>query len=54
MVGFFPTSSQYFIIGFEDLYGGGDGDYNDVLIVIDVGPGQRQDPPRRGHGTLPK
>jgi hypothetical protein len=37
MVGFFPNSSQYIIVGFEDEYGGGDGDFNDVIVVIDVG-----------------
>jgi hypothetical protein len=39
VVAFFPsTTSQYIIVGFEDLYGGGDGDYNDVIVVVDVGP----------------
>jgi hypothetical protein len=39
MVAFFPSAtSQYVIVGFEDLYGGGDKDYNDVIVVLDVGP----------------
>ena len=38
MVAFFPDNSQYIIIGFEDLYGGGDKDCNDVMFVVDVGP----------------
>jgi hypothetical protein len=37
VIAFFPNNSRYFIVGFEDLYGGGDGDYNDAIIVIDVG-----------------
>lgn len=38
MVAFFPDNSQYIVIGFEDLYGGGDKDLNDVMFVVDVGP----------------
>ena len=39
VVAFLPsTTSQYIIVGFEDLYGGGDGDYNDVIVVVNVGP----------------
>ncbi|MCP5522491.1 MAG: DUF4114 domain-containing protein [Verrucomicrobiales bacterium] len=29
--------SPYLIIGFEDLYGGGDKDYNDLLFAVDIG-----------------
>lgn len=29
--------SPYLLIGFEDLWGGGDKDYNDVLFTLDVG-----------------
>ncbi len=29
--------SPYLIIGFEDINGGGDRDYNDILFVIDIG-----------------
>lgn len=29
--------SPYLILGFEDLYGGGDRDYNDILFAIDIG-----------------
>lgn len=29
--------SPYLIIGFEDIRGGGDRDYNDVLFVLDIG-----------------
>jgi hypothetical protein len=37
MIAFFPDNSQYIIIGFEDLYGGGDMDCNDLMFVVDVG-----------------
>jgi hypothetical protein len=29
--------SPYLIIGFEDLYGGGDRDYNDLIFAVDIG-----------------
>jgi len=29
--------SPYLLIGFEDLWGGGDRDYNDLLFTIDIG-----------------
>lgn len=29
--------SPYLIIGFEDLYGGGDRDFNDLLFAVDIG-----------------
>ena len=29
--------SPYLVIGFEDLYGGGDRDFNDVVFTVDVG-----------------
>ncbi len=39
LVAFFPdTTSQYIIIGFEDMFNGGDKDCNDVMFVVDVGP----------------
>lgn len=38
MIAFFPDNSQYIIIGFEDLYGGGDQDCNDLMFVVDIGP----------------
>ncbi len=37
MIAFFPSNSQYIIIGFEDMYGGGDKDCNDVMFVVDIG-----------------
>jgi hypothetical protein len=38
MIAFFPDNSQYILIGFEDILGGGDKDCNDVMFVVDVGP----------------
>jgi hypothetical protein len=29
--------SPYLILGIEDLYGGGDNDFNDLVVVLDVG-----------------
>lgn len=29
--------SSYLILGFEDLYGGGDRDFNDLLFAVDIG-----------------
>ena len=31
--------TPYLLIGFEDLYGGGDRDYNDILFTLDIGKG---------------
>lgn len=38
MIAFFPDNSQYIVIGFEDMLGGGDMDCNDMMFVVDVGP----------------
>lgn len=38
MIAFFPDNSQYIIIGFEDMYNGGDQDCNDIMCVVDIGP----------------
>lgn len=32
-----PDGSAYLLIGFEDLYGGGDKDYNDVVFAVELG-----------------
>jgi hypothetical protein len=29
--------SPLILVGFEDLWGGGDRDYNDILYVVDIG-----------------
>lgn len=37
VVTFALKNSPYLIAAFEDLRGGGDGDYNDVVVAIDIG-----------------
>jgi hypothetical protein len=37
VVAFALPESPYLIIGFEDLRGGGDRDFNDVLFAVDIG-----------------
>lgn len=32
-----PNGSAYLVIGFEDLKGGGDKDYNDLVIAVEIG-----------------
>jgi hypothetical protein len=37
VVAFVMPNSPYILVGFEDIVGGGDLDYNDALFVVDVG-----------------
>ena len=37
VVSFVLPDSPYLIIGFEDLFGGGDRDYNDLVFAVDIG-----------------
>jgi hypothetical protein len=37
VVAFLMPDTSFVMIGFEDLWGGGDLDYNDVLFVVDIG-----------------
>lgn len=37
VVAFALEDSPYLVIGFEDLYGGGDMDYNDLVFAVDIG-----------------
>lgn len=37
VVAFALPNSPYILIGFEDLFRGGDRDYNDALFVVDIG-----------------
>lgn len=53
MVAFFPPNSNFVIIGFEDIYGGGDLDYNDLVFALDVG-GNNAAVWRNPQGSLPK
>lgn len=52
MIAFMPDQSQYIIIGYEDMAGGGDQDCNDAMFVVDVGPLNSQ--VWRNPNTLPK
>ena len=52
MIAFFPDNSQYIIIGFEDMYNGGDKDCNDLMFVVDVGVMNAQ--ALRNPNSLPK
>jgi hypothetical protein len=36
-VSFAVEDSSYLILGFEDIYNGGDQDYNDLLFAVDIG-----------------
>jgi len=36
-VAFGVDGSPYLLMGFEDLYGGGDMDYNDLVFAVDIG-----------------
>lgn len=37
VVAYAMPSSPYLLVGFEDLYGGGDRDFNDLLFAVDIG-----------------
>ena len=37
VVAFMLPNTRFVLIGFEDLWGGGDLDYNDCLFVVDIG-----------------
>ncbi len=37
LIAFFPDNSQYMIIGFEDMFKGGDKDCNDLMFAVDIG-----------------
>ena len=37
VVAYALEDSPYLLIGFEDLYGGGDRDYNDLVFVVEIG-----------------
>ena len=34
-----PEGSPYLLLSFEDLFGGGDADYNDVVFAVEIGKG---------------
>jgi len=37
VVAYAMPASPYLLVGFEDLYGGGDRDFNDLLFAVDIG-----------------
>jgi hypothetical protein len=37
VIAFAMEDSPYLLIGFEDLFGGGDRDFNDLLFAVDIG-----------------
>jgi hypothetical protein len=37
VVAFAIADSPFLLVGFEDLYGGGDQDYNDIVFAVDIG-----------------
>ena len=37
VVAYAMPDSPYLLVGFEDLYGGGDRDFNDLLFAVDIG-----------------
>jgi hypothetical protein len=52
MVAFMIPNSRYILLGFEDIVGGGDLDYNDCLFVVDIGAENAQNLLDQA-GTLP-
>jgi hypothetical protein len=42
VVSFVLPDSPYLIIGFEDIFGGGDKDFNDVVFAVDIGAANLQ------------
>lgn len=52
LIAFFPDNSQYIIIGFEDMYNGGDQDCNDLMFVVDIGVNNAA--ALRNPSTMPK
>ncbi|EDM28612.1 hypothetical protein LNTAR_08584 [Lentisphaera araneosa HTCC2155] len=43
VVSFAIENSSYLLIGFEDLYNGGDMDFNDLLFAVDIGTANVQE-----------
>jgi hypothetical protein len=53
VVAFLLPGTPYILIGFEDLIGGGDLDYNDALFVVDIGQTNADDLDQDDESTLP-
>ncbi|MEO8271630.1 MAG: DUF4114 domain-containing protein, partial [Aureliella sp.] len=53
VVAFLLPGTPYVLLGFEDIIGGGDLDYNDALFVIDIGQTNADDMDQDDVSTLP-
>ncbi len=53
VVAFLLPGTPYILIGFEDIHGGGDRDYNDALFVVDIGQINADDLDEDDESTLP-
>ncbi len=53
VVAFLLPGTPYVLLGFEDIIGGGDLDYNDALFVVDIGQTNADDLDEDDESTLP-
>lgn len=53
VVAFLLPGTPYILLGFEDIVGGGDLDYNDALFVVDIGQANADDLDQGDESTLP-
>lgn len=53
VVAFMLPGTPFILIGFEDIVGGGDRDYNDALFVVDIGQTNADDLDEDDESTLP-
>ncbi len=53
VVAFLLPGTPYVLLGFEDIIGGGDLDYNDALFVVDIGQTNADDLDEDDTSTLP-
>lgn len=53
VVAFMLPGTPFILIGFEDIIGGGDLDYNDALFVVDIGQTNADDLDEDDESTLP-
>ncbi len=53
VVAFLLPGTPYVLLGFEDIIGGGDLDYNDALFVVDIGQTNADDLDEDDVSTLP-
>jgi hypothetical protein len=53
VVAFLLPGTPYILLGFEDIIGGGDRDYNDALFVVDIGMTNADNLDQDDESTLP-